>query len=53
MFLPTVLDHFFHMHVVIGRPKHKYIWPFAHKLQSEYGAKIKFVRPLTAIHVGI
>lgn len=42
-----------HMHVVLGRPKHKDIWPFAHKLQSEYGAKIKLVRPLTAIHVGI
>ncbi len=48
-----VISDNFDMHVVIGKPKHKAILPFAEELAEKYGAKIKLVRPLTAIHVGV
>lgn len=42
-----------YMHVVLGRPRYKGIIPFADMLKEQYGAKIKLVRPLTGVHVGI
>ncbi len=42
-----------HMHVGLGRPRHRDIWPFARELEERYGANIKKVRPLTGIHVGV
>ena len=42
-----------YMHVVLGRPRYKGIFPFADMLKEQYGATVKLVRPLTGVHVGI